>query len=431
MKEALERVDRGMVEQVAVTKKIDELKEVMDGLVGNLGGTTMRDDILAKLETVENRNAAALDPALVEELVQQIKTHISSLDLPTTTSGSGTQLDTSEIITKLDIIATAVAGSTPRVDLSDIRSVLEEFRGQSVLQDGAPSSFEGVTVDMSDVLMKLDGISAMCQSFMEARAETSEGGQHTEGLKKEANEKLMELLAALREDAAHRTTQAEQTAELVRYSNELNTWLEKFVTNASAQMDGVGTGLGLLRRDLGLDPSTVTEGQAQAGSPPQGILGQVRATLEGQAKAMDEVSAALNSLATSIIEDQAQNAEARQKIATEAVLKVIELQRQEQEKLLRKLATDLSSDIKGERLRFVEAMAKATAMNIQVHVEEFKKQLTHEVVTLTDEVGRLREERKTIQHQIAQLFFIKNEHENETRASVPPVPVANTRPGAG
>ncbi|KAG8706541.1 hypothetical protein FRC08_000995 [Ceratobasidium sp. 394] len=119
-------------------------------------------------------------------------------------------------------------------------------------------------------------------------------------------------------------------------------------------------------------------------------------------------------------------------MATDAVLKMIELQRQEQEQLLRKLAIDLSSDIRGERLRFVEAMSHATSMNIQVHVEEFKKQLTREVFALTDEVTRLRDERKTIQHQIAQLFLMKSEHEMEIGASsAPPVPGANTRPGTG
>ncbi|KAG9127961.1 hypothetical protein FRC07_006978 [Ceratobasidium sp. 392] len=417
MKEALERVDRGVAEQVVVTQKLDGLKEAVDDMVGKLGGTTAHDSILAKLETVVNRDSTTLSSTLLEEISQQIKAHISSLDLPGRTAASS-QLDMSEMLAKLDAIAAAVAESTPQVDLSEIKKTLEEIRGQRLLEDGTVAPNPGsAPVDMSDVLMKLDGVSAMCQSFMEAKAKDSEGSQETEGLKQEANEKLMQLLAALREDAEHRTTQAEQTAELVRYSNELNAWLEKFVTNASMQMDNVGAGLGVLRRDLGLDPPLATEDQAEARPPPHGTLQQVRATLEEQVKSMSGVTATLNSLATSINEARAQDMEARQQMATDAVLKMIELQRQEQERLLRKLATDLSSDIRGERIRFVEAMSKATAMNIQVHVEEFKKQLTREVIALTDEVGRLREERKTIQHQIAQLFLIKTEHETENGIS--------------
>ncbi|KAG8747122.1 hypothetical protein FRC10_002171 [Ceratobasidium sp. 414] len=418
IKEALERVDRGVAEQAVVAGKLDRLKEAMDELVGKLGDATAHEDVLAKLETIGNRDSGGLDPTLVEELAEQIKVHISSLDLPATNM-DGPKMDTSEIVERLDVIATALANA-PQMDLSGIQAMLEEIRAQGQAQNDATTPSPGAApADMSDVLMKLDGVSAMCQSFMEARARKVEGEQGVESLKQEANEKarlqLMQLLAALREDAEHRTTQAEQTSELVRYSNELNVWLEKFVMNASTQMDSVGAGLGALRRDLGLDPPTAAEGQAEAGS--QGALGQVRAALEEQAKAMSDVAATLNSLVMSINEDQAQNAGAKQQMATEAVLKMIELQRQEQEQLLRKVATDLSSDIRGERLRFVEAMSQATSMNIQVHVEEFKKQLTREAFALTDEVSRLRDERKTIQHQIAQLFLIKSEHEMEIGVS--------------
>ena len=72
--------------------------------------------------------------------------------------------------------------------------------------------------------------------------------------------------------------------------------------------------------------------------------------------------------------------------ATEAVENLFDKQRQEQEQVLRAVAagkspiqtttggplrsvtarwTDLSDDIKGERLRFIEAMKEATAINIQ------------------------------------------------------------------
>ncbi|KAG9089059.1 hypothetical protein FRC06_001729 [Ceratobasidium sp. 370] len=428
IKEVLERVDKGVAGQAVVVEKLDGLKEAMDGLVGKLGDKSAHEDVLAKLETLGNHGSGGLDPALVEELAQQLKAHISTLE-PPATGIDRSKLDTSEIVEKLDTIATALA-NIPRMDLSEIQAVLEDIRAQSQAQGNPATPNPGAApVDMSDVLMKLDGVSAMCQSFVEARVDKAEGEQDTEGLKQEANEKLTQLLAALREDAEHRAARAEQASELVRYSNELNAWLEKFVMNASTQMDSVGAGLGALRRDLGLVPPIAAEDQAVTG--PGGALGQIHAALEEQAKAVGQVTATLNSLVTSINEDQAQNAEARQQLATEAVLKMIELQRQEQEQLLHKLATDLSSDIRGERLRFVEAMSHATSMNIQVHVEEFKKQLTREALALTDEVTRLRDERKTIQHQIAQLFLIKSEHEMEIGASpAPPVPGVNTRPGA-
>lgn len=39
-----------------------------------------------------------------------------------------------------------------------------------------------------------------------------------------------------------------------------------------------------------------------------------------------------------------------------------------------------------------------------VHVEEFKKELSREVMTMTCEVGRLQRERQILEQQIADLF---------------------------
>jgi len=72
--------------------------------------------------------------------------------------------------------------------------------------------------------------------------------------------------------------------------------------------------------------------------------------------------------------------------------------------MLRTLGTELSNEIRGERLRFVEAMKEATAINVQIHVEEFKKELTREVLLMTQEVGRLQRERQGLEQQIADLF---------------------------
>ena len=44
---------------------------------------------------------------------------------------------------------------------------------------------------------------------------------------------------------------------------------------------------------------------------------------------------------------------------------LIERQKKEQEELLRAVAAELSNEIRGERLRFVEAMKEATAINVQ------------------------------------------------------------------
>lgn len=43
---------------------------------------------------------------------------------------------------------------------------------------------------------------------------------------------------------------------------------------------------------------------------------------------------------------------------------MLDRQRQDNEMLLRALATDLTSEIRGERIRFVEAMQQATSVNV-------------------------------------------------------------------
>ncbi|QRV94093.1 condensin complex subunit 1 [Ceratobasidium sp. AG-Ba] len=431
MKELLERVDKGVLEQRTVFERLQDLKVALDLLRAEVSDRSKGEDILAKLDQLGNTPATTLEPAVVEELAQQIKAHISTLDLPIANSDIS-QSAVQEIVTKLDEISTSLSGNVTQADLSGIQRTLDEIKEQNVARSGsAPSESEVPSVEISDVITKLDGISTMCQSFIEAKAEVSESDQERTTLKQEADEKLVQLLTALRQDADHRTTQAEQTSELVRYSNELNAWLEKFVTSASTQMDNVGAGIGALRRDLGLEPLPKAEEGSEDDKTQQNVLDQLRTALGEQAKALGEVTTKLDSLVTSIHSDLTQNEENRQQKVMETILKMVDTQKQEQEQLLRKLATDLSSDIRGERLRFVEAMSHATSMNIQVHVEEFKKQLTREVLALTDEVGRLRDERKTIQHQIAQLFLIKSEHEAEAgRPGAPPLPSTNTRPVA-
>ena len=52
------------------------------------------------------------------------------------------------------------------------------------------------------------------------------------------------------------------------------------------------------------------------------------------------------------------------------------------------LSLALSADIRGERLRFVEAMQSATTVNVQLHIDEFKQQLAKEVTLMLQEVGR-------------------------------------------
>ncbi len=51
-------------------------------------------------------------------------------------------------------------------------------------------------------------------------------------------------------------------------------------------------------------------------------------------------------------------------VAFDSVLQLLERQRAEHEHLLRALATDLTSEIRGEKVKFIEAMRDATSVNV-------------------------------------------------------------------
>lgn len=86
----------------------------------------------------------------------------------------------------------------------------------------------------------------------------------------------------------------------------------------------------------------------------------------------------------------------------------------------------MTSEIRGERIRFVEAMQQATSVNVTrkspsfygtailiyalVHFEEFKKLLSAEVHKSMKELGQMREQKKALEHQISDLFALKAKH---------------------
>ena len=104
-------------------------------------------------------------------------------------------------------------------------------------------------------------------------------------------------------------------------------------------------------------------------------------------------------------------------------------------------SSELSSEIRGERLRFVEAMKEATAINVQgeraytivryfkdthpdhhaVHVEQFKKELNREVMVMTREIERLHREKQAVENQIADLFAFYSKHKHPVKRFSHPV----------
>ncbi|KAH9036925.1 hypothetical protein EDB84DRAFT_1268899 [Lactarius hengduanensis] len=228
-----------------------------------------------------------------------------------------------------------------------------------------------------------------------------------------AASKAPQLDAAQMQNTLHdegKSTQLmEQQAESVRYLNELNAWLEAFVNGSTAQIGGMAEDVQKLCKALG-GVDELQDGLDDNSDPTAATMTVLQSVqkLIADNQRRDRDSAHLlttmNGLAAALNEDMRKNAEMRNAYTTESVLGVIERQRRDQERMLRALANELSDDIRGERLRFVEAMKEATAINVQIHVEEFKKELTREVLISTQEVGRLQRERQLLEQQIADLF---------------------------
>ncbi|KAJ3866631.1 hypothetical protein EV359DRAFT_36274 [Lentinula novae-zelandiae] len=203
------------------------------------------------------------------------------------------------------------------------------------------------------------------------------------------------MLNLLRDQNEKNTERDLLQTDSVRYLNELNTWLETFVNGGTSQIQVLSTTLQQVLHSLGAIAS-------QDGSAIPGLFHDVQEQAQrGQVHNQD---ATLHTSLNNAIGLRNCQGGASDPISPQAIVELIERQRQDHEGLMRLLTNELSNEIKGERLRFVEAMKEATAINVQTHVEEFKKELKREVHGMTQEVGRLHQEKQSIENQIADLF---------------------------
>lgn len=157
-----------------------------------------------------------------------------------------------------------------------------------------------------------------------------------------------------------------------------------------------------LLSELGVQPAS--EGSSTMSS---GIIAELRHSLAVQQEEHHSLLSfkdAVNTLIEVVREHIRLSGENRGAFDPESLRAMTEMQRHDQENLLRTLAHELTSEIRGERIRFVDAMKEATAINVTNHVEQFKKELSREVMSMTQEVGRLHREKQAIEASIADLF---------------------------
>ncbi|KAK0225860.1 hypothetical protein IW262DRAFT_1457115 [Armillaria fumosa] len=240
-------------------------------------------------------------------------------------------------------------------------------------------------------------LSLQSSEYVTASQETQSGDLHDSTSSKAMQEKLEAILTILndktelhgiqdllREEGNQRALQGQQQTDSVRYLNELNSWLESFVTNGASQIQAVHGAVEQIRSVLGCD---VEDDQD---------IGPLF-------KLMQDIKTCTTNLQISV-DNQAGFANSKNTFTPDSVAELLTRQNQEHQNFLRGIAAELSNEIRGERLRFVDAMKEATEINVQTHVEEFKKELKREVHGMTQEIGRLYRERQTMENQIAELF---------------------------
>ncbi|KAG9316560.1 hypothetical protein JVU11DRAFT_2611 [Chiua virens] len=305
-----------------------------------------------------------------------------------------------------------------------LQAAREAERPSAPTEDSLREGSHQTSVDLSDLHSKLDELASLYKSSIamtSAEKETLSSQSSNVG-----SEKLQAILDHLTLDEEQRKLLLDQQTDSVRYLNELNSWLETFVNGGTTHIQSVAANVEQLCSHLGIPAESDTA--ASDGQPSgQGMLGEIRhliSSVETKALGENQLQASVGELMNAVREQLKTGTENRTALVTDSVLEIINRQRYEQEQMLRALSTELTNEIRGERLRFVEAMKEATAINVQAHVEHFKSELNKEVAAMTQDVGRLHQEKQAIEQQIADLFSFyskqKQEAENNARRNAPP-----------
>ncbi|KAG1765332.1 hypothetical protein EDD22DRAFT_408652 [Suillus occidentalis] len=420
---------------------------IKEGAAMNLGQTTGISEQIAALQRDIQHLPSDLAPLLADTTRQsstEAKEAISSMiqalaarvgEIQQQGSSSTVQLQGNSIMKILDVMQMQLKSSLPRVleKLDAIHdnqeremstphaSVTMNNLGHSLSTATSPTggSKSCLNVDLSDIYTKLDEIASFYKTGntplsstiggTPKNAETSEQLAH-----KVLDDKLKAVLDYLNADEEQKKVQLEQQADSVRYLNELNSWLDAFVNKGTTQIQAVATGVEQICKQLGISTSEELSST--------NLSGQVQRLLEAaqsQAHNEDNLRSTVHELIRVVQEHLTHGDEQRNSLVTDSVMEIINRQRVDQEQMLRALSSELTEEIRGERLRFVEAMKEATAINVQAHVEHFKAELGREVAVMTQDVGKLHKEKQTIEQQIADLFAFYSKQKQESEVCLP------------
>lgn len=175
---------------------------------------------------------------------------------------------------------------------------------------------------------------------------------------------MQEILALVKEDRDQRAVIANQFGDSVRYLNELNSWMESFVTSTYGNFQAMSTGVEQLCKELAL-PKEATDSTPSKPDSIGTALGDIRKLIDQDGQKQQQFEAIQTSVASLVRQvntDLQQRVEvnARQSqgvdpiklqifIANrgisvlETLVTILEKQRQDQEVLLRGVASGQSA----------------------------------------------------------------------------------------
>ncbi|WRT68602.1 uncharacterized protein IL334_005580 [Kwoniella shivajii] len=455
----LAKLDTHSNEHGTLSKKIDGVQIDLKQMINSLGGFIQQSRDLSEKPT------EMVIPKMMDDRLNTIQLDVKSIENSlqlsnlANTREAGKEMDDdkmTEVNEKLDKIAKlcqevltkqaiAPSSSSPpmRSTLTASPSEEEKSAGQEVAQIMA--DLTGGSSKNSPRLVGLHvlhNVSAPSSPKLESKSTLTPPNDSkspnqattktTGGLPEEVTQQVGQVLSLVTELKEARTLQTQQTTDIARYLNELNTWLEKFVSNSSTELSTLSKRLNILVGSAADENSSSAGGDhtGQPGLPD--LVADVHSMMSEQKRRNDSEGAVgqrLDALLGMMGEERERAA--GQQNTVEQVVSILDRQRQDNEMLLRAVATDLTTEIRGERMRFIEAMQQATSVNVSMHVEEFKKLLSTEVHRSMAELGQMREEKKVLEQQISDLFALMAKHGGKGKKAASSRPMAPPSPAGG
>lgn len=340
------------------------------------------------------------------EIIRSIEARTIAAEERQKTRDVSSSNDASSILQALQLMRQHLATDFPVVltTLNQIQAMGRDTQAMSMSNANTTHQKTSPAIDLSALHAKLDDLLVGCNAAVANNPTT------------------MQIVPLLEEVKNQASLQAQQQADSLRYLNELNTWLEAFVNNGTSHIHELVASVDKLSQDFGCNSQRLND-PANGASNLLTDVRQLILTMQARDQGIMALQTSVDGLCTKLDVDPNKTSN------VEIIADMIDRQRQDQENLFRSLTSEISDEIKGERLRFVEAMKEATAINVQIHVEQFKEELTREVLGMTHEVGRLHRERQAVQNQIADLFAFYTKQKQAGEASLPiPVTTAQVPP---